>query len=110
MPNELLQDDLHVVDAVRIEMHAVIPVGLWQWNEKSKVYIRFGLPQLGNWKFDYGPGIRERYVIIMCVMMLAIFFKINDIDSLARPMHECVTLVVTFCGSFNTFIIRNANL
>ena len=48
-----------------MEFRAIIPVGLWQWNQESQVYIRFGIPQLGNWDYDYGPGIEERYTFII---------------------------------------------
>ena len=39
---------------------AVIPKDLWEWNEDAKVFISFGVPELGSWERNYGPGYNER--------------------------------------------------
>ena len=39
---------------------AMIPKDIWEWNESAEVYMRFGVPKLGNWEHDYGPGHIER--------------------------------------------------
>ena len=44
-----------------IRFHAVIPKDVWEWDESAKVYMRFGIPELGNWETNQGPGVIERY-------------------------------------------------
>ena len=39
----------------------MIPKDVWEWDEHARVYMRFGVHELGNWKYDFGPGKIERY-------------------------------------------------
>ena len=38
-----------------ITFYALLPPHLWEWDEKSEVYIKFSDEALGNWKHDFGP-------------------------------------------------------
>ncbi len=49
--------------SMRIIFYALLPVQCWriQDSKEPKVYLRFGNDMLGNWKYDYGPGVIGRY-------------------------------------------------
>ena len=43
--------------SITISLKAILPKAAWYWNEStSQVYIRFGIKQLGDWKYNFGPG------------------------------------------------------
>ena len=49
-------------DAVTVTFHALLPMQLWKWDERSEVYIRFGSDKLGLWECDCGPMQTVRLV------------------------------------------------
>ena len=49
-------------DAVTVTFHALLPMQLWKWDERSEVYIRFGSDKLGLWEYDCGPMQTVRLV------------------------------------------------
>ena len=42
-----------------VVFHALLPTGLWEFDDTSSIYIRFGSPVLGNWHCDIGPMQKE---------------------------------------------------
>ena len=52
-------------DAVTVTFHALLPMQLWKWDERSEVYIRFGTSGLGLWECDCGPMKPVRYTVII---------------------------------------------
>ena len=48
---------------VRVVFHALLPSKLWEFDETSEVYIRFGCDKLGAWTFDHGPMKALKYVV-----------------------------------------------
>ena len=47
-----------------VQFNAIIPLDAWEWeNEKSSIFMRFGVKELGDWKVDIGPAVLVRYVI-----------------------------------------------
>ena len=42
--------------------YALLPVSLWEFDETSEVYIRFGSDKLGDWNCDIGPMKILRFV------------------------------------------------
>lgn len=51
-------------NAISIIFRAIIPKDVWEWDIDARVYMRFGVPELGNWDYNYGPGQVERYILI----------------------------------------------
>ena len=47
-----------------VVFHAILPTALWDWDSESEVYIRFGHPNLGDWRCDCGPMTLEKYVVL----------------------------------------------
>lgn len=43
-----------------IVFRAIVPKDVWKWDEKSKVYMRFGGFYFGEFKFDFGPGVIDK--------------------------------------------------
>lgn len=39
-----------------VEFHAIVPLDLWEWDQDSKIYMRFGYSEFGDWEHDVGPG------------------------------------------------------
>ena len=48
--------------SVAVTFHCILPKLLWQWNEKSRMYMRFEGYALGNWENDVGEFKEGRYV------------------------------------------------
>lgn len=63
--------------SVTVTFHVLLPKHIWEWNAKSRMFIRFGDWQLGNWKYDCGP-FNER-----CVKFI--------------DVHTCVFIPHYFC-------------
>ena len=70
--------------SMMVIFHAIVPLDIWEWNDKSEIYLRFGDPQFGNWKFDAGPGQQIRYNLFVFVMCMFVF-SMNICD-------DCFTL------------------
>ena len=43
--------------------HTLLPVSLWEFDETSEVFIRFGSDKLGKWNCDIGPMKKHRFVL-----------------------------------------------
>lgn len=55
---------------------------MWQWNETSRMYMRFDAPALGNWKRNIGEFNEGRYVILHCVdLYVRIPIVVNEISA-----------------------------
>ena len=61
-----------------VVFRAIVPLSIWEWDEKSKIYIRFGHDSFGNWNFDAGPG-KEIRCSSMCVFSSCVFVMILDL-------------------------------
>lgn len=49
-------------EAIIVQFNAILPKAAWEWDDNtSQVYMRFMHENLGNGKFDYGPGCLIRY-------------------------------------------------
>ncbi len=57
--------------SITVTFHALLLKQMWEWNAKSKMYIRFGSFELGGWEYDCGPLTEHRYVL--CVLSHAIY-------------------------------------
>lgn len=51
---------LNTERSVAVTFHCILPKLLWQWNKKSRMYIRFEGDTLGNWESDVGEFIEGR--------------------------------------------------
>ena len=40
--------------SVKLVFHAIVPLPYWEWDNKSRIYIRFGHPKLGDWDYNCG--------------------------------------------------------
>ena len=49
---------------MKVIFEAIILAKAWKWCENSRIYITFGPRVLGEWKYDYGPGVFIRYIIV----------------------------------------------
>ena len=47
--------------SVTVTFHVVVYQPVWDWDDSTKMYIRFGHPDLDVWKYDFGPLRVERY-------------------------------------------------
>ena len=56
-------------DYILIEFHCLLLALQWGFNDASDVYIRFGAPVLGNFKYCYGPMQRINRFADCCVYM-----------------------------------------
>lgn len=45
----------------------IVPLDIWEWDDKSKIYIKFGHSEFGDWKYDAGPGEEIRYPFFVCM-------------------------------------------
>ena len=45
-----------------VTFHCILPKLLWEWDEKSSMYIRFDGDALGDWKVDVGIFKEHRFV------------------------------------------------
>ena len=58
-----------------VVFHAVLPTDLWEWDNDSEVYIRFGHRNLGAWHCDCGPMTIVKYVVkIVCTSIIMMLF------------------------------------
>ena len=57
-----------------VVFHAILPTALWEWDSESEVYIRFGHPNLGEWRCDCGPMTLERYCYYYSASIIIILF------------------------------------
>ena len=45
--------------------HALLPIALWEFDDSSSVYLRFGSKLLGEWQCDVGPMQKvSRYTLV----------------------------------------------
>ena len=42
--------------SMQVEFHAIVPLDVWEWDQDSKIYIRFGYSEFGDFEHDIGPG------------------------------------------------------
>ena len=54
--------------SMTVAFYAIVPLDIWEWDDNSGIYIRFGHSLLGDWEFYAGPGERIRYSSCECVL------------------------------------------
>ena len=64
---------LNTKQSVAVTFHCILPKPLWQWNKKSRMYMRFEGYALGNWENDVGEFKEGRYVT-SCVISIKLDF------------------------------------
>ena len=37
-------------DRIALTFHVIVPVACWEWDSESRIHIRFGHNELGNWR------------------------------------------------------------
>ena len=47
--------------SLEVTFHVLLPKKVWNWDEKSRMHMRFSHPKLGEWKEDVGEFIIKRY-------------------------------------------------
>ena len=62
---------------MNVVFFAIVPLAIWEWDENSVMYIRFGHAGFGNWRFDAGPGKITRCRSYMCVYSCAYLVMLN---------------------------------
>ena len=45
---------------ITVTFHVIVHKPIWDWDESTAMYIRFGHQDLGNWNYDCGPLQLER--------------------------------------------------
>ena len=40
--------------SIKVVFHVIIPKHLWEWDESSFVFVRFGCENLGGWSQNIG--------------------------------------------------------
>lgn len=48
--------------SIVVTFHAVVPKLLWEWDDSSRMHIRFGHKDLGEWKHNTGVFMESRYM------------------------------------------------
>ena len=44
-----------------LQFNVIVPLTVWEWDkEQSKIFMRFGHIEFGDWKSDLGPGESAR--------------------------------------------------
>ena len=83
-------------DSMMVIFRAIVPLDIWEWDDQSKIYIRFGHPKFGNWKVDVGPGKRIRYnYVFVCTSMCCVLF-VFTVDSHLITSIEMQEMAFTF--------------
>lgn len=54
---------LNTEHSIAITFHCILPTMLWEWDETSRMYMRFEAPDLGKWEDNVGEFRKGRYVI-----------------------------------------------
>ena len=48
---------------IGVVFHVILPKPHWEWDKTSKIYLRFGCKELGEWKENVGD-FEIRYMLI----------------------------------------------
>ena len=59
--------------SMRVAFHAIVPLDIWEWDDSSRIYIRFGHTKFGKWKHDAGPGEKYWYIGIVCMCVYVLY-------------------------------------
>ena len=46
--------------SMKLVFHAIIPLPFWEWDDKSRIFMRFGHSKLGHWEVNCGE-FKTRY-------------------------------------------------
>ena len=47
--------------AMTLQFNVIVPLRVWEWEKgRSKIFMRFGHSEFGDWKLDLGPGTSVR--------------------------------------------------
>lgn len=68
---------------ITVTFHAIVPKALWKWDELSRMHIRFGHKDLGEWQHNTGVFMESRY---MCVLVDNLQMYMSSF--LSRHHHE----------------------
>ena len=54
---------------MQVEFYAIVPLDIWEWDQDSGIYMRFGYSEFGNFEQDIGPGemIRCCFHAVYCI-------------------------------------------
>ena len=67
VPHGLKHSNMHSMTVIFL---AIVPLDIWEWDDSSSIYIRFGHSEFGDWKFDAGPGRKHRSSLYVCVCVI----------------------------------------
>ena len=62
---------------MKLVFHAIIPLPFWEWDDKSRIFMRFGHSKLGEWEVNCGDFKIPRYDCILtkvrplCIIMVS---------------------------------------
>ena len=58
-------------DRIALTFHVIVPVACWEWDSESRIHIRFGHNELGNWR-DCGE-FKSRCTHCTCTRLVLYF-------------------------------------
>ena len=47
--------------SMKLVFHAIIPLPFWEWDDKSRIFMRFGHSKLGEWEVNCHGEFKTRY-------------------------------------------------
>ena len=61
-PTEVDTTGVHISHdkSIAVTFHVIVPLEVWNWDNKSSIRIRFGHRKLGNWMCDIGDFCPQR--------------------------------------------------
>lgn len=54
---------------MKLTFHAIVHLGYWEWDNTSRIHIRFGHEKLGSWEVDCGKFQIARYIEYVLSML-----------------------------------------
>ena len=61
--------EISSVDYVTIEFYCLLSIERWGFDETSKVYLRFGSPELGTFFTCHGPMTSTQMLVIYMIII-----------------------------------------
>ena len=56
--------------SMKLVFHAIIPLPFWEWDDKSRIFMRFGHSKLGEWEINCGEFKIPRYIQYYCILTI----------------------------------------
>ena len=66
-------------DYLLIEFHCLLLAGQWEFDDTSEVFIRFGAPVLGSFKYCYGPMQLINRFASCCVYFTVLYCSLYNL-------------------------------